>query len=102
MNITFYTTRTSKNITVIKQWEDENNKSGNRPSSIFVELMQNNTTIQEAEIKESDNWQYTFENLDLYDSENNEYQYEVKERDSIDGYFIRDVNINEDTYTITN
>ncbi len=50
-------------VNVKKVWDDNSNAAGKRPDSITVKLLANGSVIQTATVKESDNWEYTFDNL---------------------------------------
>ena len=71
-------------ITVNKKWNDDNNRDGIRPDSIKVDLKANGKVVKTVTIKASDNWTYTFTNLDKY-SNGEEINYTVEEK-TITGY----------------
>ena len=71
-------------ITVNKKWNDDNNRDGIRPDSIKVDLKANGKVVKTVTIKASDNWTYTFTNLDKY-SNGVEINYTVEEK-TITGY----------------
>ena len=71
-------------VTVNKKWNDDNNRDGIRPDSIKVDLKANGKVVKTATIKASDNWTYTFTNLDKY-SNGKEINYTVEEK-AITGY----------------
>lgn len=73
------------NITVNKIWSDSENVGNTRPSSVTVHLYQNGTEIDSYELKESENWTYSFKDLLKYDDSMTEYEYTVTE-DAITGY----------------
>lgn len=73
------------NVIVNKSWSDSENVGNTRPSSVTVHLYQNGTEIDSYELKESENWTYSFEDLLKYDDSMAEYEYTVTE-DSIKGY----------------
>ena len=53
-------------VTVSKVWKDENDKDGNRPDSISVQLLANGEPHGEpAEVTAENNWIYTWNELDL-------------------------------------
>ncbi|MGU3367973.1 Cna B-type domain-containing protein [Bacillus mycoides] len=66
-----------------KTWKGDNEK--NRPSSIKVELLQNEKVVDTKEVTAADGWKYKFDNLAVYDANGVAYKYEVKEQ-PIDGY----------------
>ena len=50
-----------------KTWNDNN--ATDRPSSIQVELLQNEKVIKTQEVTAANNWKYTFADLAAYDAE---------------------------------
>lgn len=64
-----------------KTWVDNNNEAGVRPESITVNLLQNGKIIATREVSAADNWQYEFTDLDQYDAQGKEYQYQIDEED---------------------
>ncbi|HDR7663400.1 TPA: Cna B-type domain-containing protein, partial [Bacillus wiedmannii] len=66
-----------------KTWKNDNEKD--RPSSIKVELLQNEKVVDTKEVTAADDWKYKFDNLVTYDANGVAYKYEVKEQ-PIDGY----------------
>ena len=50
-------------IPVVKIWQDNENKDGNRPASITVHLLAGGETIATVELNEGNGWQYTFTDL---------------------------------------
>ncbi|MBJ8009776.1 Cna B-type domain-containing protein, partial [Bacillus cereus] len=77
-----------------KTWNDNN--ATDRPSSIQVELLQNDNLIQTQEVTAANNWNYTFADLAKYDANGVTYTYTVKEK-PVAGYKL-EVN----GYNITN
>ncbi|QWH86549.1 Cna B-type domain-containing protein [Bacillus mycoides] len=61
-----------------KTWNDNN--ATDRPSSIQVELLQNDNLIQTQEVTAANNWNYTFADLAKYDANGVTYTYTVKEK----------------------
>ncbi|NWK69001.1 Cna B-type domain-containing protein [Bacillus paramycoides] len=61
-----------------KTWKDDNAK--NRPSTIKVDLLQNDKVVDTKEVTVETNWKYTFEKLQAYDANGVAYKYEVKEQ----------------------
>ncbi|WP_431183718.1 Cna B-type domain-containing protein [Bacillus mycoides] len=66
-----------------KMWEGDNEKD--RPSSIKIELLQNEKIVDTKEVTAADGWKYQFDNLAVYDANGVAYKYEVKEQ-PVDGY----------------
>lgn len=93
----------TKNITVIKAWDDSNNKAVKRPNSITVNLKNGDTIINSAELNNQNNWSYTFENMPQYDENNNEIEYSAEEINFNSIFYKQTGNEKEnDTITITN
>ncbi len=94
-----------KNITITKIWDDEHNKDQVRPDSIQVVLRANGVkkatatlTATNAVSGNPDKWEYTFNNLPVYDNMSGaEIQYTIDEVAPFDNYTTQ---ING--YTITN
>ena len=80
-------------LPVSKKWVDSNNQDGKRPDSITIDLYADGTLLSDktVTIKDSDNWNYTYTNLDKY-SNGKEINYTVKERE---------VSSYETTYEVT-
>ncbi|TFJ93066.1 Cna B-type domain-containing protein [Lentibacillus salicampi] len=71
-----------KSITVTKDWKDDNDATNHRPDHITVELYRSDNSEQAYDtkvIRSSDDWQHTFENLEMFDEEGQPYTYEVNE-----------------------
>ena len=89
-----------------KRWIDKDDKLGNRPSEIFVELYQttadnpeiteNQSPYRMTKVTEEDNWNYSFKELPKYDQNLDEYIYIVKE------HKVANYNSKVDGYDITN
>lgn len=76
----------TRDITVEKKWDDNNNEN-KRPASITIVLYENGKPIQNQEVKLDDKthkWIYTFKNLRKYAKGKNgeEINYTVKEEDA--------------------
>ncbi|WP_431164013.1 Cna B-type domain-containing protein [Bacillus cereus] len=66
-----------------KTWNDNN--ASDRPTTIKVDLLQNDQVIKTEEVSEATGWKYTFKDLTAYDANGVAYKYEVKEQ-PVDGY----------------
>lgn len=53
-------------VTVTKKWEDNENEKGKRPEKIIVNLLADESIIDTQEITATNNWTYTFQELDKY------------------------------------
>ncbi|MGM9878452.1 MAG: Cna B-type domain-containing protein [Bacilli bacterium] len=82
-----------------KEWVDENNKDGLRPDSITVELYANGVKVAEKVVTASDNWSYSFTDLDKY-SNGSTITYTVEEK-KVDNYETS-VEKQNDKFIITN
>ena len=79
---TFKVPEDKVNVIVTKTWVDSSNAKGKRPSSIKYILKGGATPIEKVVSGNNttdENWSYTFENLAKYDSNGQEYQYNVEE-----------------------
>ena len=94
-------------ITVTKVWEDTEEQADKRPEEITAVITGSvNTpgdTVREGQIKKSENWTYTFEDLPKYDSDGNIINYSVTEIGEYQFYQLKDVigDVNNG-FTITN
>ena len=66
-----------------KTWQDNDDQDGLRPESITVHLWNKNTQKEVATkvVTATDNWKYSFDNLPMYDQDNNPITYYVTEDD---------------------
>ena len=89
------------NIPVTKVWKDNNNKEGNRPTSITVTLYEDGTsTGKTIQLSQSNNWKATFD--DLYKYKNGkEIKYTIKEN-TVAGYTYGVTGDQNNGFTITN
>ncbi len=95
-----YTPETTQ-ITVTKQWNDNNNQDGKRPESVEVELYKNGVATGETKELTGDTWTASFTNLPVYEN-GQEITYTVKEVNVPDGYTVSGDGTEENSYTITN
>ncbi|GAA0441455.1 hypothetical protein GCM10008983_18270 [Lentibacillus halophilus] len=78
--------RTGKtSVSGTKTWKDNENAQGDRPDSIKVNLMQNDTVFTAQEVTKEDGWDYEFTHLPKYDDKGNSYEYKIKEQ-NVPGY----------------
>lgn len=89
----------TKNITITKAWNDENNQDGLRPKSITAVVNSSDGSARFVQLFESQNWTTSLNNLPKYKN-STEVQYTVKEN-AISGYET-EIKQTEDSYTITN
>ena len=83
------------NLYVIKKWDDKNNAAKKRPDSITVELLNNSTVINSAELSEANGWAHTFTEVEKGG------KYSVKEK-SVSNYKATYSGDAENGFIITN
>ncbi|HFZ5624416.1 TPA: Cna B-type domain-containing protein [Staphylococcus aureus] len=75
-----------KSATVTKNWDDNNNQDGKRPTEIKVELYQDGkATGKTATLNESNNWTHTWTGLDEK-AKGQQVKYTVEELTKVNGY----------------
>lgn len=89
----------TKNITITKAWNDENNQDGLRPKTITAVVNGSDGSARFVQLFESQNWATSLNNLPKYKN-GTEVQYTVKEN-AISGYET-EIKQTGDSYTITN
>ena len=72
-------------IPVIKTWNDNDNKDGNRPASITVRLYADGVEVASAQLTEATKWRYTFTGLDRLTEEKAKIVYTITE-DKVEWY----------------
>jgi hypothetical protein len=99
-----------KNITVTKQWVDDSDAAGLRPSTVWVWLLRNGERVSCLEFRDDviDGGSLTFNNLEVDDENGEPYEYTIEEdMTGMDGVYKSIVSdptregIDEE-YTITN
>ena len=75
-------------LTGEKIWNDNNNASGQRPTSVTVRLLRDGVEIDNRVVTAGTNWSFTFQHLPVDDGYGNIYSYEIRE-DGVNGYFSR-------------
>ena len=74
-------------ITVKKVWDDNNDKDGIRPDSVTVVLKANGEETGDELVLSADNdWTGEFADVDKTDSEGEEIEYTVEEKEVPEGY----------------
>ena len=87
-------------VNVVKVWKDENNKD-DRPDSITVNLLANGKNVDSIELKDDNNWQADFIDLDEY-AAGEKIEYSIEEVE-VDGFVTDAITGNaEDGFVITN
>ncbi len=101
-------TETSKNFTtelqVSKIWKDNNNQDGNRPESIYLQVKDGNTVVQEQKVDETNDWKYTFTGLPKYHTDGSIINYTADEKEVKKGdltFYQKSINGNVITNTYT-
>ena len=89
--------RTSVKVT--KTWEDDENRDGLRPDSIFVTLKGSDGSTYDAELNAKNSWKYEFSNLYSY-VDGKEVTYSLTEK-SVDGYTTKMTEA-DGSYTLVN
>ena len=67
------------NITVEKVWTDNDNQDGVRPENVTVNLIRNQTIIRVTVLNDTNNWTFTFLDLDKYENNGTLINYTVNE-----------------------
>lgn len=95
-----FTNKALTSITVTKAWDDQNDKYGLRPETVTVQLYKNDAACGESVALQADadgKWEYTFNNLLMYDDQNEAISYTVAEL-NVDSNYTASTN----GFTITN
>ncbi|MCD8028570.1 MAG: Cna B-type domain-containing protein [Erysipelotrichaceae bacterium] len=88
-------------MTVVKAWDDSNDKDGIRPDEITVVLVKNGeATDQTITLNAENNWEASFTDLDVY-SQGVAIEYTVEEV-SVDGYTSEITGSMAEGFVITN
>src|SRR5699024_6700395 len=86
---------------VVKAWDDANNQDGKRPNKITVKLLANGEeTGKEVVLKEDNNWQDDFTELDVK-ANGEDIVYTIEEVE-VEGYEVVQTGTSEDGYVLTN
>ena len=72
-------------IPVVKIWNDDNNKDGNRPASVTVHLYADGILNETVEITEAEGWTHTFTGKPVYGADGKAINYTVSE-DAVEWY----------------
>ena len=90
-------------ITVKKVWDDNNDKDGIRPDSVTVVLKANGEETGDELVLSADNdWTGEFADVDKTDSEGEEIEYTVEEKEVPEGYTATVDGGAESGFTVTN
>ncbi len=85
-NLIFSHVHETVNITGHVTWNDNNDSDGFRPSTLEVSVYNGTERVRYTETNASNNWEYSFPDLDKLDSEGNEITYTIKANDNLTGY----------------
>ena len=66
-------------IPVVKVWNDNDDKDGNRPGAITVILSADGVEVDRATLTADVEWKHTFTDLDVFDAEGKEITYSISE-----------------------
>ena len=72
-------------IPVIKTWDDNGNKDGNRPESVTVRLSANGAEVATAQLTKDNGWRYTFTGMPRLDENKEAIKYTISE-DGVEWY----------------
>ena len=75
---------TYTNLTVSKNWSDQNNKFSTRPQSVHIRLYRDNQEVSSCDLSDSNGWQYTWSNM-IQNENGHDYSYRITE-DGVGGY----------------
>ena len=73
-------------VTVKKEWNDNNDQDGKRVENIRVYLLANGIRVGQYILNSSNNWTYTFKDLPKKDADGVEFVYTVEEAEVPEGY----------------
>ena len=66
-------------IPVVKIWNDDDDKDGNRPASVTVQLFANGVMVDSHEVTAAEGWAWTFTEKPVHDEKGEEIHYTVAE-----------------------
>jgi len=89
----------TKNITVSKFWDDDNNNDGIRPDSVTIHLLADGNEVETTTLSADNDWKDTFKDLPV-NKDGKAIVYTVTE-DSVDSYATSITNVG-DEFIITN
>lgn len=76
----------TRDITINKIWNDQNNSNGTRPNQITVQLLCNGNAFKDPVVLSADQgWSYTYQDLPVRDADGNAYIYTASET-AVSGY----------------
>ena len=72
-------------IPVVKTWNDNDNKDGNRPASVTVRLLADGVEVASAVLNEDNGWKYTFKGMPRLNENKEKIRYTITE-DAVEWY----------------
>ena len=89
------------NVKASKNWNDQNNRDGIRPTSVKIALKNGMQTVETIDLSEENNWSYIFENVPKYYNRS-EVEYSVVEETTTEGYTAKVTGSVANGFVITN
>jgi hypothetical protein len=88
------------NISVFKNWDDQNNNDGVRPDNVTIELLANSVVVDSVVLDSSTNWSHVFRDLPRYNG-STYLNYNINEV-NVSSNYTSIKRVSGNTYTITN
>ena len=89
------------NLIITKKWIDKENEYKTRPTSVKINLYQNNILYKELELSgDTDTWTTIVEKAPVYDENGQKYSYVIEEIDILSKY--QKITYDQTTLTVTN
>lgn len=95
-------TQTTTKKSVIKKWNDDNNRDGKRASSVEIELYANEAVLETITLNEDNNWTKEYTDLATHDKTGKEITYSFKEKTKVEHYTTTQSSDQKGLTTITN
>ncbi|MBO5477416.1 MAG: Cna B-type domain-containing protein, partial [Clostridia bacterium] len=90
-------------LTASKTWEDNEDYAQKRPDSVIVVVLNGETQVQEKTLSEDNDWKCEFTNLPKYDSNGQEINYTLAEKESTLGeLYFYETEVDNGNIKITN
>ncbi len=90
----------TREVTVSKVWDDKDNYEGLRPDSVTIILKADGEEVNSVELNESNNWTYTWTELDYY-KDGNVITYTVEENE-VPEYYTEITGDMDEGFVVTN
>ncbi|HJE18919.1 MAG TPA: Cna B-type domain-containing protein [Aliicoccus persicus] len=102
-DLVFENTKIKTDVSVTKVWDDADNQDGVRSTFVEVQLTANGENVESSvTLDESNDWSYTWEELDEYTSNGSLIDYSVVEVEVPEGYESQVVTDEDNNITVTN